>query len=181
MKSSDYAMILLLLSLFIVRPAQASESNIPHLQWGQSMQDVMAGLSIQNFIEDESKSLFSGMPVRSMLVRKNFLGYACNLVFSFSNNKLVEYYFEIDAGDNSQSDVVFKKIRNFLTKHYKTYAGEYFHTIKDRFVDEAMNTCVLATRDKKIMVYILDFNIVINTLNKITMKDTDDLNLMLVK
>lgn len=68
--------------------------NFP--DWGESIELVIRERNINLSVMEESKSLLFNVPVQIMLVRETVGKQECTILYSFLNNKLIEYVIRLD-------------------------------------------------------------------------------------
>lgn len=150
------------------------------LHWGQSMQDVIRTQHIDSYIDEDTTSLLSGLAVHLLLEKSVFLGNKCSILYSFMNDRLIEYCIDIKIQDDARSDVIHEKVKSFLNSTYTPYNGPYFDEIEERFVDDKMQTCVLFIRDKNITIYFMESWVAKEAMKKQTAQEKKDMGRLVI-
>ena len=125
--------------------------NFP--KWGESIERVIGERHIAHPFMEESTSLLFNIPVQVMLTRELVGEQKCTVLYSFLNNKLIEYVLHLeDSADTGDT------IRTQLERQYEKYTGPLFFYDEDVFVDKAGKTCVFLLKDEDgdTFLYFLD-------------------------
>lgn len=139
----------------VSRAVETSLRNFP--EWGESIERVIRERHINLYVMEESKSLLFNVPVQTMLVRETVEKQQCTVLYSFLDNKLIEYIlrFEEDSTDT------YNTIRTHLELLYETYTGTLFFNAGDVFADKARKTGVFLLKNKNgdTILYFLDMTV----------------------
>ena len=125
--------------------------NFP--KWGESIERVIGERHIAHPFMEESTNLLFNIPVQVMLTQKLVGEQKCTVLYSFLNNKLIEYVLHLeDSADTGDT------IRTQLERQYEKYTGPLFFYDEDVFVDKAGKTCVFLLKDegRDTFLYFLD-------------------------
>lgn len=180
----NFGRIILFIGLLCSFPetlALASDMEQTPLRWGQSMQEVIRNQHIVSYVEDHSKSLLSGLSVHLLMTKGGFLGNNSTMLYSFMHNKLIEYCITIEIQDEKRADATYEEIKLFLNSAYQPYRGFYFDGIEDRFIDDQMKTGVLLIRDKKIIIYLMEFEAVTSSRHDRISQYQEDLERLVIQ
>lgn len=123
-------------------------------EWGESPEQVIRERQIEPSVREESKSLLFNIPVQAMLARETVRNQTCTVLYSFSNNRLIEYILHLENSDTGTYD----STRIHLEQRYETYTGELFFHDEDVFVDKAGKTGVFLLKNERgdPILYFLD-------------------------
>ena len=122
-------------------------------EWGESPEQVIRERHIVPFVMEESTSLLFNIPVHTMLVRETVKKQECTVLYSFLDNKLVEYVLHLEDSAGTGDT-----IRAQLGTHYEKYTGPLFYHDEDTFVDKAGKTGVFLLKNERgdPILYFLD-------------------------
>lgn len=97
--------------------------NFP--EWGESIERVIGDRHIAHPFMEESTSLLFNIPVQVMLTRELVEEQKFTVLYSFLNNKLIEYVLHLE-GSADTGDT----IRIQLERQYEKYTGPLFSMTK---------------------------------------------------
>ena len=123
-------------------------------EWGESIEQVTTKRHIIRHVREESLSLLFNVPVQTMLAREIVEKQECTVLYSFLDNKLIEYVLHLEYG----SADIYDATKTHLEMLYEKYTGMLFSDNKDVFVDKKGKTGILLLKNETegIFLYFLD-------------------------
>ena len=123
-------------------------------EWGESIERITTKRHIIRHVREESLSLLFNVPVQTMLARETVEKQESTVLYSFLDNKLIEYVLHLEYG----SADIYDATKTHLEMLYEKYTGTLFSDNKDVFVDKKGKTGILLLKNETegIFLYFLD-------------------------
>ena len=114
-------------------------------EWGESPEQVIRERQIEPSVSDEAVSLLFDISVQAVLTRETTEVQKYTVLYSFFENRLIEYVICLEDGDSRTYD----SIRAQLSQRYTTCTDELFFHAEDVFVDNAGKTGVFLLKNER--------------------------------
>ena len=147
-----FLLAFLLLFPSVSRAVETPFGDFP--EWGESIERITTKRHIIRHVREESLSLLFNVPVQTMLARETVEKQESTVLYSFLDNKLIEYVLHLEYG----SADIYDATKTHLEMLYEKYTGTLFSDNKDVFVDKKGKTGILLLKNETegIFLYFLD-------------------------